>query len=137
MGKVVGSIEQRGKQENPWPGRRRFGGKRNSTLSAPHISIYGYALDSTDTNILQPSARVRQSVVADSFLLESCKWPPGEAPPTPLHLLVIAKMRPHKAFPEFAMVRHGEVQQLMDDDVIRQLAVQCEQFAIEVQIARG
>ena len=118
-------------------GKEEVRRKKKFDAFTPHISIYGYALDSTDTNILRPSARVRQSVVADSFLLESCKWPPGEAPPTPLHLLVIAKMRPHKAFPEFAMVRHGEVQQLMDDDVIRQLAVQCEQFAIEVQIARG
>ena len=52
-------------------------------------------------------------------------------------VLIIAKMRPHQRFPQFAVVRHGEMEQLMDDDVIAKLRVHAEQLIVEAQRARS
>ena len=49
---------------------------------------------------------------------------------------VISKVRRHQAFPQFAVIRNEKVQQLVDDNVIAQFAIQLKQFAIETQIAR-
>src|SRR5215831_2609691 len=44
-------------------------------------------------------------------------------------------MCPHETLPELTMVRHIEMQQLVYDDVIRQLAIKREQVIAEIQIS--
>ena len=39
---------------------------------------------------------------------------------------MFAKMRPHQTFPELAVIRHGEMKQFVNDDVIAQVAIQRE-----------
>ena len=46
-------------------------------------------------------------------------------------------MRPHQGLPEFAVVRDGEMEQFMDDDVIAELRVHAEEFIVEAQRACG
>ena len=48
---------------------------------------------------------------------------------------VLTQMRTHQAFPERPMVRHGEVQKLVHDDVVADLLAHGNQFGIEIQIA--
>jgi hypothetical protein len=46
-------------------------------------------------------------------------------------------MGSHQALPKLAVIGHGEMQEFVNDDVIGQLAVEFEQFAVEVQVAWG
>jgi len=48
--------------------------------------------------------------------------------------LIVAQMGSHQALPQLAMIRHIKVQQLMDDHLVRQLAIKREQVVAEVQI---
>lgn len=42
-------------------------------------------------------------------------------------------MRPHEYLPELAVIRDGEVEQLMDDDVIAECRFHAEQIIVEAQ----
>lgn len=51
---------------------------------------------------------------------------------TIFHALVLSQMRTHQTLPQLPMVRHKEVKQLMDNDVIPQFLIKGEQFSIKV-----
>ncbi len=55
----------------------------------------------------------------------------------PFRPFVIAQMRTHEALPQFAVVRHREVEQLMNDDVIADIPVEMQKLSVEVQIPAG
>ena len=44
-------------------------------------------------------------------------------------------MEAHQAFPELAVVGHGEVQQFMNNHIIPDLFVHVEQFGVEIKMA--
>ena len=48
---------------------------------------------------------------------------------------ILTKIGSHQNLPEFAMVGHEEVQQLMDDHVIPDLFVELQQFGVEIKMA--
>src|SRR5436190_12162544 len=50
-------------------------------------------------------------------------------------VLVTPEMRAHQAFPQLAVIRHGKMEQFVDDHVITQLSVKSEQVHVEIQIA--
>jgi len=52
-----------------------------------------------------------------------------------IHFFVVSKVPPHETFPQLAVIRHGEMQQFVDDHVITQLSVKSEQVHVEIQIA--
>ena len=54
---------------------------------------------------------------------------------TAFQSFVIAQVGPHQTFPQFAMIRNGEMQEFMDDNIVPQCVVQIEQLAVEVQMA--
>jgi hypothetical protein len=52
-----------------------------------------------------------------------------------LQAFIIAEMRPHQALPQLAVIGHKKVQQLMNDDIISDLAIKLQQFRVEIQVA--
>ena len=44
-------------------------------------------------------------------------------------------MRTHQHLPEPAVIRHGEMEQFVDDDIVAELRVHAEEFIIEAQRA--
>ena len=52
-----------------------------------------------------------------------------------LHRLIASQMRSHQAFPETTMIRHEEMQQLMDDYIVPERFIKPKQISIEVQMA--
>lgn len=50
---------------------------------------------------------------------------------------MIPEMCQHPAPPELAVVRHREVQKLVDNHIVAKLTIEGEQFIIEIQIAGG
>ena len=52
-------------------------------------------------------------------------------------VFIVAEMGAHEAFPEFAVVGDGEMEEFMHNDVIPKLLVEIEEFTIKVQVAVG
>ena len=44
-------------------------------------------------------------------------------------------MYSHQAFPQLAMIGYGEMEQLMDDDVVPEILIESQKINIEVQVA--
>jgi hypothetical protein len=51
-----------------------------------------------------------------------------------LSTLVIPQMRPHQTLPELAVIRHGEMQQLVDNDIVSEPFIKFEQFDVKMQM---
>ncbi len=54
-----------------------------------------------------------------------------------LQAFIVTKMRSHQALPQLAVIEHKKVQQLMNDDIIPNLAIKLQQFCVEIQVAGG
>ena len=48
-------------------------------------------------------------------------------------MLVVPQMRPHKTFPQFPVIGDGEVQELVHDNVIRQVSLQGQKLGVEIE----